>query len=349
MDQMTAVERYQALKNGQSVDRAPVILYDNLIAAKLVGMTYQESESSAEALAKKLVASYQTFGHDAVSLIYSTKNFTKLLGTEVKVAEDAPASVSRYALDDLADLDCLPYDAVHFDNDLGQQKVFQAVKIIQEETDGQVYCRIHMPAPFTAAAGLIAPEKLLRATRKQKDELNALLNRVLAILKDVVDQFSQLEGTYISLSDPVASGSLISPRVYRQFAQGYTQELVNYIHQKESFVALHICGQTEKILADVVETGVDAFSVDQVVDLAKAKEILADHLQVQGNIAPVDLLWQGDPQSISQAVEAAYACMGTDPMRFVLAPGCDVPAESPLENIHAYMDAARRFGQVTSK
>ncbi|MDK6370064.1 MULTISPECIES: uroporphyrinogen decarboxylase family protein [Aerococcus] len=346
MDQMTAVERYKAIQAGQPIDRAPVILYDNLIAAKLVGMTYQESEASAEALAKKMLASYQRFGHDAVSLIYSTKNFTRLLGTEVKLAENAPASVSRYALTQVSDMDQLDFQAVNRETDKGRQKVYEAVQMIQEETEGQVFCRIHMPAPFTAAAGLLAPEQLLRATRKEKAAVHELLDRVTGLLKEIVADFSKLDHIYISLSDPVASGSLISPRIYREFAKEATKDLVADIHAHNLHVALHICGQTQKILEDIAEIGVDAFSLDQVVDLQQAKDSVGGRLLLQGNIAPVDEFWHGSPESISHAVQAAYELMGCDPKEFILAPGCDLPLETPLENVDAYMAAARRFSVV---
>ena len=57
---------------------------------------------------------------------------------------------------------------------------------------------------------------------------------------------------------------------------------------------------------------------------------------VIGNIDPVGVMMEGDPQSVRLAAETLMDRFGALP-NFVLGTGCDLPGETPLENIDALM------------
>jgi uroporphyrinogen-III decarboxylase len=62
---------------------------------------------------------------------------------------------------------------------------------------------------------------------------------------------------------------------------------------------LSVCGNTNKSLPLLSQTGADAISVDQLTDLDEARKIL-DQTLLFGNIDPVATLWQGSEAEIKE-------------------------------------------------
>ena len=88
---------------------------------------------------------------------------------------------------------------------------------------------------------------------KHPDKVHQLMSIVTESLKIAAKPFVE-NGGGIFLCDPIASGNVISPANYREFVKPYTTDLWNYIH---SIGGYHICGDTNAITVDMVETGCD--------------------------------------------------------------------------------------------
>lgn len=346
-DTMTPIERKRALELNKPVDRLPIVLFDNIFSCRLINQPYGVSESSADLIAKKLIASYRRFGHDAVSVVYGIHGLGQALGSTVINEENGPPSIKSYALQDLDELDSLPWEEGEFENDKLQQMLHDACLKLSNEIGHEVETRFHICCPFTATAGIIEPEYLLRQTRKNPASIHQLLKTTTSSLKKIIDQFSKIDSLFFSMSDPVASGSLVSPKVYKEFCLPYTQEIAQYIKEKNKEVSMHICGNTRKIWEYINLIPIDSFSVDQIVDLAEAKSVIGDHCTLLGNVPPVEMFLQGTPSQITEVVKTSYEKAIDSPKGFQLAPGCDVPLDTPFENIDAYMAAGRKYGQWT--
>jgi len=118
---------------------------------------------------------------------------------------------------------------------------------------------------------------------------------------------SLIDGIGFNITDPVASGSLLSPKQYRTFSLPYTQRLVQAMKEESELeVTIHICGDTSKILPDLAQTGVDFISLDQKVDLAEAKASVGDQVGIIGNVDPVQYFLDGHPESMEGAVRTSF-------------------------------------------
>jgi uroporphyrinogen decarboxylase len=61
-----------------------------------------------------------------------------------------------------------------------------------------------------------------------------------------------------------------------------------------------------------------------------------------GNVDPAGQIRNGTPQSVIEAtMQILDECSGYS--NFVISSGCDIPHESPWENIDAFFDAAKDF------
>lgn len=166
----------------------------------------------------------------------------------------------------------------------------------------------------------------------------------------------------IGLGDAIAS--TISPRMYRQFALPYEQRIFAAVKAMGAVPRLHICGDTHRIVPDMLLSGASIIDLDWMVDFGKAAAQVAlpgdtdtpspsdwrgvnDFTQrfgpaLCGNMDPVRILLQGTEEEVYQAT---WRCLETGGSRCINAAGCEIPIGTPPENIHAQNRAIAAFAQ----
>ena len=142
----------------------------------------------------------------------------------------------------------------------------------------------------------------------------------------------------IGLGD--AAASLISPRMYREFALPYQQRIFDAVKAKGGIPRLHMCGKTAHIHQDMARSGAQIIDVDWMNDLQKASESL-DGLAVCGNLDPVSIFLQGAPEDVYRGV---FANAEAGRSRWISAGGCEIPDETPIENLRAQSQALHDLG-----
>ena len=130
---------------------------------------------------------------------------------------------------------------------------------------------------------------------------------------------------------------------FRDFVVAPTSEIVNgWKRDYHVPVIYHVCGDTLPIMPAIPCTGIDILSADHAINLAEAREIVGKTICLMGNVDPINTMWNGNPEKIR---EESYKCIdaaGADG-RFILAAGCEVPKETPLQNIQAIVMAAKSY------
>ncbi len=348
MDQMTPLERQKALRQGEAVDRLPITVSHEIFSAKLVGLNYREAFNSAENVAKKEINLYQTYGIDGISVSYTSVNFGIRHRSKIKSPQFNTASIDQPALKNIADWKTLDHQNTEFKRDVAQQVNVGAIKIMQDQLGDEIQPTYSFSAPFTMATGVIAPEQMLKGMIKSPEEVHGLLHFVSEFIKQLIDSALDLGVKSFFIYDPVASGSLIGPKQFQKFCLPYLTDLVSYIKERcpEAWVGMHICGNTTDRLQDIAQTGIDGFSLDQKVDLAEAKDLVGDQLTLLGNIDPIRVFLQGDPELMKEEVKTAYDKAKDNPKGFIIRSGCGVPYEADVENFDAYVQASKKYSQM---
>ena len=84
--------------------------------------------------------------------------------------------------------------------------------------------------------------------------------------------------------------------MYRRFGLPYEQRIFAAVHEMGALARLHICGNTNRILADMAASGADIIDIDWMVDMRRAGEVFGDGPAVCGNFDPVAVMLQGTPR-----------------------------------------------------
>jgi uroporphyrinogen decarboxylase len=133
--------------------------------------------------------------------------------------------------------------------------------------------------------------------------------------------------------------SQIGPELYSQYAFGRQKKLVDFIHSEGALAKLHICGNTESILKDMILTGADIIDIDHLVPSMKDFVPLINKYQVfSGKSDPVTIIQDGTPEMIKQSVAEDINNTGG---RCIVSAGCEITPGTTVENMKAFGLAGR--------
>jgi uroporphyrinogen decarboxylase len=263
-------------------------------------------------------------------------------GSKVTLPDYSAPYISEFAIKDPADLDKLEIpDPANFHK---FTIIREAVAILKEEAGDFVSIGCGLAGPLTTANNLRGAEKLMKDIYTNPEFVRKLLDFSVRSSIPFIREIAKWE-VNISVADPVASGSLISPKVFREFAFPYLQQMIGEISAVSKPPSLHICGNTNRILEGMADTGAGTLSLDSLVDLADAKGKVGGRVIISGNVRPAETMYLGTTATVEGNVKECIRKGYDSPKGYVLGLGCGLPFRTPSENIHAFFDAARKYGQ----
>lgn len=343
-DRMTPMQRLGAFLNGQPMDRILAIPIACSMSGKACGMTHKTKRSTAENEAKAQIACYERFGNDILIAEYGLHGVGMALGSKMSDPEDSVPAILEYVLSDLKEVDQLDWTRLKLEHDPKFRLHLETAKILVNQMGKEVPTGVLISGPFTAASSVYKTENLLRATRKDPENLHRLIRLCTDGLKEIYREFIKA-GVMILFCDPIASGTIISRKHYLEFVLPYTIELMADIHEAGGMVCYHICGDTTNIVEDMVLSGCDMLSIDNRVNLKQTKERIGDQVPLLGNVDPVEVLILGTPEEVDNAAKKCVMDAYDSKCGYILASGCDLNGDVPLENIDQFMKAARTYGK----
>ena len=216
--------------------------------------------------------------------------------------------------------------------------VLEAVRSLASKDGPPVICGI--VAPFMLTAQLRGGQVTLMDVVLRPDVVKAVLEKAMEWNVAFAEAVLEAGADVVALIDATASGDILSPKQYAEFALPYQKIVSGSIHAAGGRSILHICGDTSRNIAEMAQARFDGVSVDQCMDLASVKRQTQGRVAVIGNVDPTaTLLFRGPQEVFDEAVE----CIGEGCE--VLAPGCGFAPRTPLVNMRAMVHAAK----VTSR
>jgi uroporphyrinogen-III decarboxylase len=178
----------------------------------------------------------------------------------------------------------------------------------------------------------------------------ALIAKAVAISIEKGRAYVKAGVDCLYIGDSFASGSVISPAVYRRFCVPAYAEAAQEFHRLGVFCYKHCCGNYNPLLDDFVSVGVDAMDgLDPTsgMSVRHTKEKIGDRVTLMGGLSCLTLL-KGTPE---QVYEEARQCVldGKPDGRYVLGSACAVPRQSPAENLIAARAASIDYGSYIEK
>lgn len=212
--------------------------------------------------------------------------------------------------------------------------VLEAISLLAASQRNVQPVNMKVTGPFTIACAVFGAERVLLATIEEPEAVKRVMEK-MALVGIALSHAALKAGVdTITLSDPVASGDLLSGDQYAEFARPYEQKV--FAALKGVPTSLHICGYTKDLMPHIASTGTRSFSFEEKVEVRDAKQILGNDVLAIGNVAPVRALLNGSPADVLREANKCFED-GID----LLSSGCAVPPLTKLENLRAMADAAK--------
>ncbi len=317
------------------MDRLPLMPITMMFAARHIGAKYGRYALDHRLLVEAQVRTAGDFSFDHVSAITETREAPDC-GATIQLFEDQP-----YAIDEgharLADKGVLarlsvpdPLEAVHM-----RDRV-HAIARLKERAGREKIVEGWVEGPCGGSADLRGINTLMLDFYDDPPFVRDLFEFVLQLGirfgKTQVDAGADL----IGVGDPAAS--LVGPKIYEEFVWPWQKRLVDGLHGIGARVRLHVCGNTRRILKGMAALGCEIVDVDSKVSLADARKEMGTDQVLLGGIDPVRLLQNGTPRRVTEVIEECHRQAGP---RYILGAGCEVPPDTPPENLLALAAYAR--------
>lgn len=305
---------------------------------QLTGATVGEVVGNAAQQARCMKAVAEAFESEAIVSPMDLSVEAEAFGSAIRFSEGEVPTVAKAIIQTDEDAERLTVPAVGS----GRTDVYiEAIRLVKGMvTDRPVFAGAI--GPFSLAARLMDMTEIMVKCLLEPEQTHLVLEKATAFLCRYVRALKQAGADGVVLAEPAAG--LLSPSACGVFSCRYVRTLVEAVQDASFRVIYHNCGNTLPLLSTLLQTGAAAYHFGDAVDIGAVLEILPAEVPVLGNLSPSGVFRYGTPQSVASATRAMLE-KGCGHANYIPSSGCDIPPQTPLENIRAFFDAVRAFGE----
>ena len=341
VDIMNSRERFDAAFDGAPVDRPP-IMYQHLGAARTVlgaaGLTIRQGFHDPEAFARISITAQRVTGFDNVMAGWGDILVeAHAHGTSWKWPEkDYYPRSDRYAITSLADLDRVqPVDPLR---DEGWSVPLRAAGLMQDRVGEEVAVLGCINGPMMMAGEVMGYEALLMATWAEPDLVQELMGRLVQSSVAYGEELAGMGVSYVFIEDGACGLETNSIENLERFDLGNLFRVLTPYRSQGLRSIVHNCSSTPYLDGYI---GADMAALHFTPKAERRKELydrFRGRTTVIGGIDQMFLLFKGTPGEVAEEVAAMKSDWGTGP-GYMIAPGCEMPFKTPMENIIALREA----------
>ena len=336
---MNGRERILAMLEGRPVDHLPLMPITMMFAADHAGIRYQPYATNHRALVEAQIRTAEDFEFDYVSVISDPAREAADCGAKIRYFPDQPPAIDETHAR-LADKTALASLAIP--DPVGGGRMtdrVEGVALFRQRVGNDKLIEGWIEGPCAEAADLRGINTLMTDFYDDPKFVRDLFDFVLEM--ELRFARAQMEGGADLIGVGDAAASLVGPAIYEEFVWPYEKRMVDGLHAMGARVRLHICGNTRRILAGIGRLGCEIVDIDYMVPLAQAREQMGPGQTLLGNIDPVRALHDGTPESVTEAIAECHRQAGP---RYIVGAGCEVPRDTPPENVRALAQYAQSCG-----
>ncbi len=338
---MNGFERIHKALAGEWPDRRPVMLHNFMMAAKEAGYSMKEFRESPQKAADAFIQSVEKYKLDGVMIDIDTTLLAGAAGVIVDYPDHEPARIPEGLLKswdqfkELEEIDLSKNERV--------QRWLETCSLVKKHFGDEIFVRGNCDqAPFSMASMVRGTQEWMLDLMMPGEEIELLLEYCTNIGIQFIDLMATTGVDMVSNGDSPAGPEMISPEMFRQYALPYERELVVAAHKHGLPYVNHICGNTEMILADMLETETDGLELDYKTDINNIFKFIGDKKLFIGNIDPSGVLALGTKKMVVERTNELLEIYKTSP-RLVINAGCAIPPDTPSENIFALIRTVHDF------
>jgi [methyl-Co(III) methanol-specific corrinoid protein]:coenzyme M methyltransferase len=303
------------------------------------GWKFPEIHTDARKMANMAASSFQLFGFPCAVVPFDMGVEAEVLGSKVNYYAHAadilyPTIIQHpYRVEDLN---------IQIPSDLAKAGripvVTGALRFLKQEVGNQIPIGAWVLGPYTLAGQLVDLSQLAKAAFKKTEMVRNVLDKLAGVLIQIIKIYREAGADYITVREMGAGPDILSPRMFESLVRPPLKRIFDGI---ESPKILHICGDTNAIVDQMILCGADAISVEKKNNVIESRKKLGSDVLIFGELDAYGVLSQGKPDDVDKAVKEAVE-RGVN----AIWPGCDMWPMVPKENMEALVAAARKYGKL---
>jgi uroporphyrinogen decarboxylase len=196
---------------------------------------------------------------------------------------------------------------------------------------------------FHMALQLCSFEELLVKMATEPSFIHELFERLLEFLVGIVEELPpEVDGCKFLADIGTQKGLCISLDMWREFVKPRSKVLYEACKKRGFIVEKHSCGDNMDLLPDLIELGVDIYDPVQpeVQDITEMKRKYGKDITLLGGLGAQSTIPNGTPEEVKAEVFRTYDILGKDG-GYIISPAGSMPAETPVENVLALIEACQ--------
>lgn len=333
MTQRTGKDLLLATLRHEPVDAVPWLPFAGVHAGKLKGYNATEVLTDSDKLFESLLEVNRVYDPDGQPVLFDLQIEAEILGCELLWAKKAPPSVASHPL---AGNMTIP-SKLPEKTDGRLPMVLDVMTRMKQAVGDHTALYGLVCGPLTLASHLRGTE-IFMDMMLNVDPLHSLLAYTRDVTKRMVELYVEAGMDVIAVVDPLVSQ--VGPRHFEQFLSAPFKEIFDHIRAQGAFSSFFVCGDATKNIEIMCQTGPDSIGIDENINLMQAKAITDQYNVVMGGNIPLTTVMlmgtQQDNMKFALDMVDAYT-----PQNLILAPGCDMPYDVPIENVIGIVEAIR--------
>ncbi len=331
---------FKALRH-EKLERAPWVPFAGVHAGLLTGADATKVLTDEEALVQSLLEVNRLYKPDGQPVVFDLQLEAEILGCDLVWTHDGPPSVASHPLEETMTVPC---DCKLPTKDSGRLPlVLSAMRRMKEAVGETTALYGLICGPFTLASHLRGND-IFMDMYDDEDYVKELLDFCVKCANTMSDMFIEAGMDVIAVVDPLVSQ--VSTDHFEEFLTKPFTEVFDHIREKKAFSSFFVCGNATRNIEVMCKTNCDSISVDENVDVVAAKKVTDQYnVAIGGNIPLTAVMLHGNQQDNMKYVVDLLDQI-EDKTNFIIAPGCDMPYATPIENTIGVAQAALETDMV---
>ena len=326
---------FKVLKH-EKVDEVPWVPFAGVHAGKLKGYSAEEILKDPDKLFESLMEVKKLYAPDGMPIVFDLQIEAEIMGCDLLWAKDNPPSVKSHPYADEKKIPC--NCAIPTEESGRIPMILDVMRRMKAAVGDEVALYGLVCGPFTLASHLRG-SGIFMDMIEDPAYVKSLVEFCSEVTIKMSEMYIDAGMDVIAVVDPLVSQ--ISPKHIEAMLSDSFKSVFEFIKAKGAFSSFFVCGNATPQMKVMCETGPDNISVDENVNMVTAKEKTdAYNIVLGGNIPLTTTMLYGNQLDNMKFVVELLDKLNHH--NLILSPGCDMPYDTPIENVIAVGQAVKQ-------
>lgn len=259
-------------------------------------------------------------------------------GAKIRISDHEVPTVKGRVIESEEDVEALRVPAV---GEARTGRYIEALRLAKQRiTDRPVFAGVI--GPFSLTGRLMDVSEAIANCYEEPEMVEATMEKATAFLIDYIKAYRDIGADGVVMAEPLTG--LLSPRLAEQFSEPFVRRIAEETRREDFLVVYHNCGDhTIPQIDSILRTGCDAYHFGDAISMKEMLAHIPADTVAMGNVSPAMQFLNGTAASVRRETLRIMQECCPEHANFVISSGCDIPPQSPWENIDAFFAAVQEY------